>query len=49
MLNFYFYLLLQVLQNTDGDPCNSYEWSCIFIFLFVLSFVAMGLHLWALW
>ena len=35
--------------NADGDPCNSYEWSLIFLLIFVLAFVVMGLHLWTLW
>lgn len=31
--------------NTDDDPCNSYEWSIIFILVFVAAFVVMIVHL----
>jgi len=36
------------LSNADGDPCNSYEWSVIFILVFVVSYVLMGVHSWLL-
>ena len=32
-------------MNPDGDPCNSYEWSCLFLFMLSLALTAMVLHL----
>lgn len=40
--------LKKSLIDTDGDPCNSYEWSVIFLFVFVMALLAMAMHLWTL-
>ena len=37
--------LEKTLVDTDGDPCNSHQWSIIFLLLFVLAYLVMILHL----
>lgn len=32
------------LLNSDGDPCNSYEWSIIFFVIMIVAQLIMGLH-----
>ena len=38
-----------MVSSTDGDPCNSYEWSIIFVLMMVVSLAVMALHMWTLW
>ena len=37
------------MKNVDADPCNNFAWSNIYIFLFCVSFLVMGLHLFTIW
>ncbi len=37
-----------VLLNSDGDPCKSYEWSILFLLIFVISMLLMMAHMWTL-
>ncbi len=34
-----------VASNTDGDPCNSFQWSIVFLLVMVMSLAVMILHL----
>ena len=34
-----------VLENTDGDPCKSYEWSILFLLIFIASMITMIIHM----
>lgn len=39
----------KTIANTDGDPCNSYEWSILFLLILMAAVTAMCFHVWTLW